>query len=343
MPNTAKLGITRKVILPVMLMVLTPIASFAAAATSLAAAAPPAGPEATSPESLLQAGRVDDAMATLGKRLAVSGNDAEAHHLLSRAFFELGKWDAAIKESERAVSLAPSNSSYHLWLGRAYGRKAEEVNPISAARLAGKMRTQFEKAVELNGDDVGARTDLAEFYLEAPMIVGGGNDKARKQAEDIARHDAATAHWIHARLAEKEKDFDAAEREYKTAIEQSGNRADNWLSLASFYRRRARLDEMEAAVQKAVNAEKRPSNIFFDAATLLYRAGYKLPQAAQFLGRYLSAKDKVEDAPAFRAHFLLGQILEKQGDKAAARKEYQAALALAKDYPDAREALRKLQ
>ena len=45
----------------------------------------------------------------------------------------------------------------------------------------------------------------------------------------------------------------------------------------------------------------------------------------------------------FQAHYLLGQILEKQGDKQEAADQYRAALALAKDYDRAREALQRLE
>lgn len=298
---------------------------------------------ATSPESLLQAGRVDEAISVLNQRLASSNNDAEAHNLLSRAFYAMNDYDRAISEGERAIALAPNNADYHLWLGRAYGRKAEHASWFSAASLAGKMREQLERAVQLNSDDVDARTDLAEFYIEAPSVVGGGKDKAQVQAQSIESRDAATAHWIRARIAEKDKRYDVAEAEYRAAIQDSGDRADNWLSLASFYRRRNRIGDMENAVNRAVSSQKHPSDksTFFDAATLLIKAG-RQPQAANLLSKYLSSNNKVEDAPAFQAHYLLGQIYEKQGNTAAAAGEYQAALSLAKDYKEAREALARV-
>jgi tetratricopeptide (TPR) repeat protein len=206
------------------------------------------------------------------------------------------------------------------------------------------MRDEFEHSVQLNGDDVDARTDLAEFYIEAPGIVGGGKDKAEGQAKAVEMRDSATAHWIRARLAEKDKRYDIAEAEYKAAIQDSGDRADNWLSLASFYRRRDRLPEMEQAINKAVASQKKAEgkSAFYDAATLLWKTGRQLPQAAQFLAKYLSSKDKVEDAPAFQAHYLLGQIYEKQGDRTAAAREYRSALKLANGYREAREALARV-
>ena len=302
--------------------------------------------EASTPsaEQLLQSGRVDDALAIIQQRIANKSNDAEAYNLLSRAHYALNNYDQAIRAGEKAVTLAPNNATYHLWLGRAYGRKAEHASWWSAASLAGKMRDEFERSVQLNGDDVDARTDLAEFYIEAPGIVGGGKDKAESQAKAIEMRDSATAHWIRARLAEKDKRFDVAESEYKAAIEDSGDRADNWLSLASFYRRHDRLPEMEAAINKAVASPKKVegTSAFYDAASLLWRTGRQLPRAAQLVSKYLSFKEKAEDAPAFQAHYLLGQIYEKQGDRAAAAREYRSALDLARDYRDAREALARM-
>jgi len=45
---------------------------------------------------------------------------------------------------------------------------------FSAAGLAKKVRASFERAVELDGSNVQARSDLAEFYMEAPGVMGGG-------------------------------------------------------------------------------------------------------------------------------------------------------------------------
>lgn len=316
------------------------VTAVALAAVSFAA---PATPSETKPEVLLASGKVDDALATLRARVSKVDSDAEAHHLLSRAYLALGQLDEAIREGEKATSLAPNNSRYHLWLGRAYGQKAEKANFLTATGYAKKLKNEFERAVALQPDDIDARSDLFEFYLEAPGIVGGGKDKAQAMAAEIAKRDAAQAHWTNARIAEKDKDFARAEEEYKAAIAKGGGRPDRWLNLASFYRRQNRYADMENAINKAVAAQRRPTNVLVDAASLLYRAGRSLPQAATLVGQYISGKSKNDEAPVFQAHYLLGQILEKQGDKAGAAKQYEASLALASNYSPAREALKRVQ
>lgn len=298
---------------------------------------------ADSARDLLCAGRVDDAIAALQARLQVSPQDAEAHHLLARAYLLVEEWNRAVEAAERAVALQPRDSNYHLWLGRAYGNKAEHCNPFCAAGLAGKVRSQFERAVDLDPANVPARTDLAEYYMEAPGIMGGSKDKARAQADQIAQRAPSPAHWVRARLAEKEKQYDVAEKEFRAAIEGSASPPQAWIDLAGFYHRRGRLADMETAVSKAVSAPQPSGGALFEAASLLFRAGRNFPGAVDMLRRYLDGGKLVCDAPAFRAHYLLGTILEKQGEKQAAAAAYQASLALARDFDHPRKALKRVQ
>jgi len=72
----------------------------------------------------------------------------------------------------------------------------------------------LKKAVELDGSNVAARSDLAEFYMEAPGIMGGGQDKSRAQADALMRSPSQKPTGS-SRLAEKNKDTGTAEREYK--------------------------------------------------------------------------------------------------------------------------------
>jgi tetratricopeptide (TPR) repeat protein len=292
--------------------------------------------------ALLAAGRIDDAITTLRGRIGATPNDAAAHNLLCRAYFSLGDWNRAVSACEQAVSLEPNNSHYHLWLGRVYGEKADASGFLSAAGLAKKVRAQFEQAVQLDPDNVDARTDLAEFYLEAPGIVGGGQDKARAEAETLSKLDPAKAHWVRGRLAEKRKDSASAEREYRGAVEASNGSALAWFNLALFYRHGQRWDEMEDAIRHASSAPMSRPEVLMESGDVLIRSGRNLPLATELLRRYLASSSTVEEAPAFKAHYLLGTVLEKQGDQRAAAEEYRAALALAKEFSRAQDALNRL-
>ena len=292
--------------------------------------------------TLLAEGRVDDAIQSLQGKLTAAPNDAESYNLMCRAYFSLGNWDRGIPYCEKSVKLAPDNSRYHLWLGRIYGEKADRATWFTAASLAGKVRDQFETAVKLNPDNLDARTDLAEFYLEAPGIVGGGRDKAEAQANALEKLDPAKAHWVRGRIAEKNKELATAEKEYRTAVEVSHGSALSWLNLALFFRSHNRLDEMEDAIRHASATQTGHSEVLVDAAETLNRTGRNFPTAIDLLRRYLSSSSTVEAAPAFKAHYLLGTLLERQGDTQAAAEQYREALALAKSYSAAQDALTRL-
>lgn len=295
-----------------------------------------------SPKELLAAGRVDEAIQTLQQQISHSPTDAQSYNLLCRAYFMLEEWDRGISACERARNLAPDMSLYYLWLGRIYGEKADRAGFLSAAGLAKKVRNSFERAVQLDPKSWEARTDLAEFYLEAPGIVGGGKDKARAQADAIMALYPPMAHWVAARIAEKEKDPASAEREYRAAIAASHSGVRAWLDLASFLRRANRFEEMEQALHNLESGPVDHPAALVDGAYTLLRSGRDLPLAVRLVQRYFS-NGPVEESPAFRAHDVLGQLLEKQGDRQAALEHYRAALALAHSYTRAQENLKRLQ
>lgn len=290
---------------------------------------------------LLNGGRLDDAIQTLQHQIGQTPTDAVSYNLLCRAYFMAEEWDRGIPACERATKLDPQSSLYHLWLGRIYGEKADRAGVWSAVGLAKKVRTAFERAVELDPNNWEARTDLAEFYLEAPGIVGGGKDKARAQADALMALNPGRAHWVAARIAEKNKDVASAEREYRSAVTASHSGARAWLDLASFLRRSNRLDEMEQTLRNLESCPIDHAPALMDGAGMLLRTGRDLPLALRLQRRYLSAP--VEEGPAFKAHDLLGHLLEKQGDRRAAAAEYRTALALAHNYARAQEDLKRVE
>jgi tetratricopeptide (TPR) repeat protein len=188
---------------------------------------------------------------------------------------------------------------------------------------------------------VDARLDLAEFYLEAPGVVGGSEQKAREQARAIAVLNPAREHWVYARIAEKKKDAATAEREYHQYIDLSKGDAEAWLNLALFLRRQNRLDEMEQAIVKLSQAPMSKPDVLVEASAILRRAGRNYPLATELLRRYL-ASGPVEAAPAFQAHYRLGVLLEKQGDKDGAAREYRASLSLVRNFGMAQQALNRV-
>lgn len=289
--------------------------------------------------NLLNAGRVDEAIKVLNTQIAANPQNAEAYNLLCRAFYFQEDFDPAIANCERAVQLDPKSSVYHMWLGRAYGDKADKASPFAAFGLAKKAVAQFEQAVQLDPKNVPARTDLAEFYGSAPGMVGGGDDKARRVAEETVKLDPVAAANMRAQFALSKKDYTTAEREAQNAIQLSGGTPRTLLELARIYGKQKHWEQMESTIQKAMGLpNKQPQDTFF-AGELLIQQGRNLSGAIQYLRSYL-AGPMDEQGPAYRAYWLIGKAYEKVGDKANAAKAYHSALELASNYRRAQDGLR---
>ena len=294
--------------------------------------------DATQANNLLQQGRVAEAITSLQGVLAEQPDDAQAHLLLCRVYYAQNLADNAIRECELAVSRAPYSSDSQLWLGRAFGFKASHANPIAALKLAIKVRNAFERAVELDPENIHAMSDLGEFYVAAPSLIGGGLDKAQALAARMQPHFPAAAHRLLALIAEKEKDNATAEAEFSNAV-AAGKTPEAYIDLGHFYQRHNQPAKMLEALQSAIAADHRKGPAIVDAASILTDAHLSPGLAENLLRTYLSSSAKTDDAPAFKVHVQLGDLLAQHGDPAGAHREYAAALALAPNYAPALKAM----
>jgi tetratricopeptide (TPR) repeat protein len=100
-------------------------------------------------------------------------------------FYENEDFVQAKEVFQKLITLEPNNSNYHHLLGRCYGRIAENASWLKAMSMAKKTRKSFEKAVELDDNNIEALEDLMEYYNEAPGFLGGSKKKARDIKERL--------------------------------------------------------------------------------------------------------------------------------------------------------------
>src|SRR5579871_6528258 len=127
-------------------------------------------------------------------------SSAAAHLLTGKNHFMLAEYKKAVEAFEKAAALEPSNSEFQLWLGRAYGRRAETGGWLTATGNATHARQCFEKAVALDPNNREALNDLFDYYLNAPSLLGGGTDKAEAIARRIASDRPAESEFEEAEL-----------------------------------------------------------------------------------------------------------------------------------------------
>jgi tetratricopeptide (TPR) repeat protein len=310
-------------------------AAILAAAMSISAWAQTPASALAQAEAALEAGEADRALTLLEPVVAQADAPAEAHNLDCRVRLIVGQLDLAVSECEKAAALEPDNPWEHVWLGRALGEKADRASFLNAYSLAKRVRFEFIEAVRLDPRNAEALASLGEFDCSAPGIVGGGLDKAEEVAAQLEKVDPPKAHELLARIAEERKDYDAAEHEFRRAIQVGEHPAYQWMALASYYRRRQHWTEMTSAVRSGVSAEQRDHRAapaLFNGASTLAKAKRELPLAKMMMEDYLGSQYKTEEAPAFVAYWRLAQVKDEMGLSTAAEQDRTAALALARDY-----------
>jgi len=280
----------------------------------------------------LELGRADSALESLNAALVANPNDAEAHNLRCRVYYQEQEWDKAISDCEAAVKITPGDSNFHLWLGRACGEKAAHASLMSAYQLARRVHNEFEQAVQLDPRNADALADLGEFDVMAPSMVGGGSARAVAVLQQLRGVNPAAALTLQARMAESKKDYPGAESNLRAAIAQSSDPANAWMDLASFYRRRGRLDEMVSAAHSGAALDRRHGAALVDGATNLTLAGREPQTAVVWLRQYLNSGAQSELAPSFVVRAQLAQLLQQQGDDAGAQQELALVHSLASGY-----------
>ncbi len=317
-----------------LLVVSAPSLALPAGAASLPASLEPA-------QRALLEGRADQAASILRSTLGADPGDGAAHLLLCRVLLseELNKEAAA--ECQMALNDGLSHDSEAQdWTGRALGHQASGAGMLSGMRLALGVRTAFETAVNLAPDSEAACVDLGEYYTAAPVIVGGGTAKALALASRIERPLPETAHRIRAMAAEKNGDLGTAEREFQAGAAVA-HRPGALVDLAAFYGRHGQNPKAIAVARQTIAADRAVDATVAEAAGVLADAG-EIPAAETALRAYLAHGTHTDQAPVFRVHAQLGDLLARSSQREAARAEYTAALSLASEYAPARKGLAAL-
>ena len=231
--------------------------------------------------------------------------DAPGYLLSGKNYFMLGDYKKATELFEKAIALSPDNSDYELWLGRAWGRRAETSGWLMAGVHASKARQCFERAVALDPHNREAKNDLFDFYLNAPGFLGGGLDKAEAIAKSIAKERPPESEFEQAQIADRRKDYATAEAHLRRAMELAPNEAGRIVDLARYVAKRGRLAESDALFEQARKLAPSLPRVAFAEARVDIENHRNLEQARGLLQGYLRSNLTPDDPPRQEAEQLL--------------------------------------
>ncbi len=249
-----------------------------------------------------------DYSGSLAAAKAVQPQGAEALALAGRDYYMLGDYKDAVESLRKAVDLDPRNSDDALWLGRAWGRKAETGSTLAAPFAANKARQSFERAAELNPRNKEATGDLLDYYLNAPGFLGGGLEKADALAKQIGRYDPAEGHYAAAQVADRRKQYDTAAGELRKAAELAPRQVARALDLANYLAAHGRIQESETILEQAEQMAPNDARVLYARAKIYVEERRNLEQAKVMLQRYLESNLTPDDPPRQEARKLLERV-----------------------------------
>jgi tetratricopeptide (TPR) repeat protein len=262
----------------------------------------------------------------------------QAQELMRRQQFA-----AAVPLLEKCVAAEPDSSKFHQWLGRALGLQAAQKGITSSVMSIGKVKAAFEKAIALNPLNLEARNDLAIMYVAVPRLLGGSKVKAAEQVAFIRRHDPALGMQIEGDFLASEKKYDAALAAY-TESARLHSRPIIHVRISLVHQQNKEWEKAFAALERALSLDANHPLALYQIGRTAALSGQQLDRGEKCLRSYLAmpVREELENPSIAAAHFRLGNILEKKGDAAGARAEYETSLKIDPKQKLAREALAKM-
>jgi tetratricopeptide (TPR) repeat protein len=293
--------------------------------------------------NLFDQGHYAEAEALLRAESAKTPQRAILYYWLGRCAFELHDNDQAVNNAERAVELEPKVAAYHHFLARTYGRKAEHSNWFSGLSLARKASQEFLAAVQIDPNNVRFERDLISYYIRAPGIANGGEDKAEAQIAQLSTIDPVQGHLAKMELNEEKKRWNLAEEECKLVLAAMPKDAGPYLEIAEHYEAHEDATGIRNALAAIPQHAPADSRVHFYSGVADILAGDRLQEAETSLKTYLAniPQRREDHASRSASHRWLGRLYEKLGRRDSAAFEYRMAIELDPNDKAAHDGLRR--
>ncbi|MFZ5517474.1 MAG: tetratricopeptide repeat protein [Candidatus Zhuqueibacterota bacterium] len=268
--------------------------------------------------------------------------NAAAAFYLGRISLVQDNYEDSIDWLEKAIDIDAANSDYHVWLGHAYGVKAQRASMLKKAGAAKNVKKEYEKAVELNPDNVQARFGLLQYHMMAPGIMGGDKDAGRAQAAEIRKRDAALGHQAQGLVHEMDKKPDLAEQEYLAMAAEHPDSLQFQYQLGAFYKRTKSYAKAIGVYEKIIARKSDEYVAYFQIGQVCAESGENLQSGELMMKKYFEAAPADAGVRMGYGHYVLGLIYQKGGRQDQARAEFTQALQLNPNLKRAKEALDEL-
>jgi tetratricopeptide (TPR) repeat protein len=277
--------------------------------------------------NMIQSRDFTRAESTLTSTASTNRTNARWHYTYGRLEFARNKPDVAIRHFEKAAELDKRTAEYPLWVGNSTCSAALSANVLKQAYLAKSCKNAYDRTLELDPNNVEARSSLIRYHMQAPSVMGGDPAIAERFATDLMRLAPYRGLQDRIFIATAKKDHPTALRLMRDGVRQYPD------STAFRNRLGMRLIEDKdwngALEQFNILVRLKPEewSYRYQIGRLAALSGQHLPRGRTELERLIR-----ENPPAMSTSFKsmlqtrYGQILAHQKDVPGARKAFDEAL-----------------
>lgn len=159
-----------------------------------------------------------------------------AIELLGDVYGYMKKWELAQNQYTKLLEYDKRNADYHYKYGGALGMRALEMNKIAVLPFIGELKKSFQNAISYNPKHIDARWALLHLYLKLPYLLGGGDQKALSQAQEIMKLSTIDGYLALGVVYSNKGKFKLSEQNFLKAL-KIGHSKVCYLSLYELYKK----------------------------------------------------------------------------------------------------------
>jgi len=260
-----------------------------------------------------KAGKFPEAVTQFSKALELKPDYDLAIINMANAYRRMGKDDAALAGYERYVMIDPKNAYVRYQIGEIYLDRGDHP----------RAETEFAQALAIDPKLASALVATGVIAFERGQLP-----QAEQRMKDALalKEDVRLAHFNLALIAEARGDDGAAEASYRTELKRHPTAFKAAFNLGRLKARQSRAAEAIEFYKMAVDTNPEFAEGFFYLAKARLDEGRLLDDAESYARKGLALEPDGQTSPL--GHFVLGSILMRRGQAAAAERELAKGLAL---------------
>jgi tetratricopeptide (TPR) repeat protein len=267
-----------------------------------------------------------DAIGSFENALNVDATNFDALNGLITLYANSNELSKAHVRIDQALSSYPNVASLHFLKANVYGYE----------KNAQMMEAELRRAIEIDQNYLPAYSSLANLYIRSKQ-----EDRAIAEYQKIVSlrpENSSTPYTMIGILEDQRKNYDAAEENYRKALEKDPNAVIAANNLAWLYAETGK-GNLDEAIRLAQGVVQKHPNVagFVDTLGWVYYKRNLHSAAVEQLRKAVSLNEAqaraANTAPSAAYHYHLGMALKEKGDREESRRELELAIRLSEKAP----------